>query len=250
MPFTIGVQSVVYADRPLDALLDDAAAAGIDAVELFHGHLSLDADTQRREAVLEYCSVAGVEPCGYGVVDLEAPADAECAVATAAALGVDYVSVSYDPDDEAITAALVAAAEASDVLVGLHNYSTVHYDDTDAIFSSVADIERVLAAHPSPALGACLDLGHFLVMGADPADVITALGPDTVAVHCKDTSEDELETAPGDGTLDLAACVDLLATHTDGTIPLVIEYELPPERATAALETTAERLRDAISRAD
>lgn len=246
MAYDIGVQSVVYADYTLEELVAELETTDVDQLELWGAHLSPadgEAALERGRRLLED---AGIDVCGYGVVDLEEPGEAREHFAFADDLGADYVTVNYPPARDDVTERLVELGEEFDLVACIHNYSTVHHDDLDSVFSSTDDVRSVLADHDSDHLGVCVDTGHFLVMDQTPEEVLPEFGERIAAVHLKDTSEAELEDAPGTGVLDLGEFVDLLDEHAALEEPLVVEYELPAERATEELVAAVERIRAAF----
>ncbi|QLC32841.1 sugar phosphate isomerase/epimerase [Halarchaeum sp. CBA1220] len=244
--YDVAVQTVVYQDYDLDGLLAELAGTPVDTVELWGAHLSPADDETTIEAGEAALAEAGVSVCGYGVADLEGTGEAEAHVAFADRLGADYVTVNYPPVRDDITEALCDLGETYGVDVAIHNYSGVHHDDLDAVFSSVADVRDVLERHDHPRLGVCVDTGHFLVMDEAPEEVVPALGERIRAVHLKDTSEAEIEDAPGAGVLDLREFVGLLDEHAALEEPLVVEYELD-ENVTAELVEAYERIRAAMA---
>ncbi|GAB3034270.1 sugar phosphate isomerase/epimerase family protein [Natronobiforma cellulositropha] len=245
--YDIGVQSVVFQSLSLAELLAELDSVGVEYLELWDAHLSPDDDEETIQAALAAIEESGVTICGYGVVDLTEPGQAGAYFALADRLGATYLTVNYPPDSDEITEEVIDHAEAFDIDVAIHNYSTVHHDDVSSVFSSIEDVDQVLECHAHPKLGVCIDTGHFLVMDEAPEDVIEALGPSIVAVHLKDTSETELEDLPGAGRLDLPHVLSLLEAYAEVETPLIIEYELPAERATAALEEAVENIRRAVT---
>lgn len=246
--YEIGVQSVVFQDYDLPGLVGELGGTDIENLELWGYHLSpAKQDTVIGEAE-ELLLEAGIEVCGYGVVDLEDTGEAAEHFAFADRLGVGYVTVNYPPDRDDVTEELIELADSYEIDVGIHNYSTVHHDDLSQVFSSVDDVRGVLDRYEHPRLGVCADTGHFLVMDERPADVLAELGSRVNAVHLKDTSEAEEEDLPGAGELELESFFELLAAHTDLEHPVVIEYELEGD-VTAALEEAEANVRAAMERA-
>jgi len=218
----VGVQSVVFGDADLEAVLDSVERLDLDAVELWGRHLS-PASPQSERQLVEW---AEVSVAGYGVVDLEEPEDAAEHVRFADEIGAGYVTVNYPPTRDDITEELVRLGAAHDIDVAIHNYSSVHHDDLSSVFSSLEDVRTVLNEYEHPRLGVCIDTGHFLVMDESPEEALETLGERTIAVHLKDTSEAEIEDIPGAGALDLPRIAALLEEHTDLAYPPMIEYEL------------------------
>ncbi len=232
---SVGVQSVVFKSRSLADLLDALDSTDIDSLELWGHHLSPENDEATIAAGKQRIENSSVTICGYGVVDIEEMGEARQHFEFGKDLGAEYITVNYPPARDDITAELIDLAEEFDLNVGIHNYSTVHHDDLSTVFSSIEDVHSVLDRYDHPRLGVCIDTGHFLVMDESPDDVISAFGDRIVAVHLKDTSDDEIEDLPGAGTLDLPTVLGLLDQHATDNGPLVIEYELPDDRALDAL---------------
>ncbi|ESP87413.1 sugar phosphate isomerase/epimerase family protein [Candidatus Halobonum tyrrellensis] len=243
----VGVQSVVFEATSLADLLAELAGTGIEHLELWTGHLSPDDGDERVAAAERALDTAGVAVCGYGVADLAAPDDARRYAAFADRLGAGYLTVNYPPARDDVTEALVSAAAEFDLDIAVHNYSSLHHDDRSAVFSSVADVRDVFDRYDHPRLGVCVDTGHFLVEDVDPETVVRDLGDRIAAVHLKDTSEAAAEDLPGAGRLDLSRLVGLLDAYADPDAPLVVEYELPAERATAALREAEANVRAALA---
>ncbi|WP_459191438.1 sugar phosphate isomerase/epimerase family protein [Halosimplex sp. J119] len=244
--YDIGVQSVVFRDFSLTELLEELDDAPVEHLELWGHHLSPDLDEPTLAAGLDAIDAADVSVCGYGVVDLEAPGEAREHFEFADRLGAGYVTVNYPPAADAVTEELLDLAEAFDLDVGIHNYSSVHHDDLSRVFSTIDDARGVLERYDHDRLGLCVDTGHFLVEDVVPEDVVRDLGDRINSCHLKDTSEAEIEDVPGTGRLDVDSFVDLLDDHADLDAPLVIEYELPQERAPDALREAVAAVRAAL----
>ena len=244
--YDLGVQSVVYKEFSLDELLGELDDVGVEHLELWDYHLSPDDDADAVDAGVEAIADSSVSVCGYGVVDLDGTGKAREHFAFADRLGAGYVTVNYPPDRDDITEELVALGNEFEMDVGIHNYSSVHHDDLSQVFSTIDDVRGVLDRYDDPRLGLCVDTGHVLVEAVDPEDVLRELGDRVNGVHLKDTSDAEIEDFPGAGKLDLPTIFALLDEHVDLDAPVVIEYELPAERASDALREAVANARDAM----
>jgi len=245
--YDIGVQSVVYQEFSLAELLAELDEVGVDTLELWDYHLSPDDGPEVVAAGIDAIEESSVSVCGYGVVDLDDTGQAREHFAFADRLGTGYVTVNYPPDRDDITEELVALGNEFGVDVGIHNYSSVHHDDLSQVFSTVDDVRDVLDRYDDERLGLCVDTGHFLVEEVDPEDVLRTLGGRVNSVHLKDTSDAEIEDYPGAGKLDLSTIIALLEEYTDLDAPVVIEYELPADRASDALREAVGNVRTAMA---
>jgi|GEM_PF-918294 len=243
---TVGVQSVVFADRELSTLLDEVVEVDVDALELWGEHLSPDDHAATVAASVAALKATRIDVNGYGVVDLESPDEVADHLAFADRLGAEYVTVSYPPMADDITDELLVQADLHDVDVALHNTSRVHHDDRSGVFSDLAEVQDVLERNEHPRLGAALDTGHFMIEDVDPAEAVERLGERIRVVHLKDTSEEAIEDRPGVGELELDTVVELLDEHGAEDVPLVIEYELEPAEALPALQAAAIDVRGAL----
>ena len=70
MARTVGVQSYTYRHFPVLKMLDEVRAAGLEAIELWPGHLRPEAPDAEAERLLEEVAARGLRICGYGVVRL------------------------------------------------------------------------------------------------------------------------------------------------------------------------------------
>jgi len=244
---TIGVQSVVFGDRSLSDVMGELGDADVDVLELWGEHLSPHDHGATVAASVAALKAAMVDVRGYGVVDLEEAEDARDHFAFAERLDADYLTVNYPPMRDDVTAELLELAEEFEIDVAIHNYSSVHHDDTSRVFSSLAEVQDTLERNQHHRLGACVDTGHFLVEDVDPADVIETLSDRIVTVHLKDTSAAAIEDVPGAGELELATVLDLLDDHADPDVPLIVEYELDPEDAVADLQNAVSNVQQAMS---
>jgi len=127
------------------------------------------------------------------------------------------------------------------------------------------EIERLLADIPADALGLCLDTGHALYAGADPAALVRRHAARLEHMHLKDVSGPQLATAHtgeldfwaaiaqgifcpvGDGELDLDALRDALSAAGYTGLATVEQDRRPgsPGQPADDLRRSVERLRSA-----
>jgi len=127
------------------------------------------------------------------------------------------------------------------------------------------EIERLLADVPADALGLCLDTGHALYAGADPAALVARHAARLEHLHLKDVSEPRLAAARadrldfwtaigqgtfcrvGEGMLDLGELRDALAAARYAGLATVEQDRRPGSPGVPAddLRRSVERLRAA-----
>jgi sugar phosphate isomerase/epimerase len=237
MDHRLGVQSFTYRTFDLDGICRELDGSAVESIELCGVHVDPGADDETVASVRSRLADVGVDVCGFGVHDFDAPDEVRDVFAFADELGAEYVSVNFPAERDDVADELAVAAEEFDLLVGIHNHGP------GAEYDTVEDVLDVVEGRHER-LGACVDTGHFLRSGQSPADVIPPLGDRVHAVHLKDFVGGETEVVPGDGDLDIAETLSLLAEHTSFDQPLVVEYEEDADDPTPALRTVADRLRD------
>lgn len=226
MPTEVGIQSYTYRKFTVREAIDQVAAAGASALEVWPEHLRPDAPEAEVNAVLEHARQRGVRICGYGVAGLSVAAT-EPHLRFAARIGCDYVSCDVRPDRAADRAAAIALAGELGLNLAIHNHGPHHHYDT---IDSVARVMEGQAA----LFGACVDTGHFLRAGQDPAEAVERFGPRVHAVHLKDFAADGAEVMPGRGRLDLPRVLAALRRNGFATA-YVLEYEADENDPTPAV---------------
>lgn len=148
------------------------------------------------------------------------------------------------------SAAERAAAAGVRAVVHPHAGGYVEFED---------EIERLLDAVPADELGLCLDTGHALYAGSDPAELLVRYGARVEHLHLKDVVGPVRDRAlgfwdaiaagvfcpVGDGLLDLAAVRDALTGYAGFA---TVEQDRVPGAADdpgADLRRSVERLRAA-----
>lgn len=238
MDEAVGVQSYTYRRFTALGTLEQAQRAGVVAIEVWPGHLPPDGEEAAIASYQEAAQKAGIRVVGYGVIQLGA--GAESALRLAARLGCSYVSVDVDPQNTSAIASGIQLAKELGLRLGIHNHGPGHH------YSTVDTVLSVLE-HQDAALGACVDTGHFLRAGQDPAAAIHALGSRICGVHLKDFLEDGTEVLPGRGRLELTSVLRALR-DVGFNDPAVIEYESDPGNPTPAVRASSTAIRAALAR--
>ena len=178
-----------------DRVLTEMAALGLTATELGPaGYLPLDPDALR--ATLDAHGLALVG--GFVPLVLHEPAldgarrEAAEVAARMAAAGADVfvcavvADAAWSPpfalEDEQF-AHLVEHLAAIEALVAEHGLTFALHPHAGTLVETRADVERLLEA---TSVGWCLDTGHLLIGGLDPAAFVREHGDRIVHVHLKD----------------------------------------------------------------
>jgi len=239
--YEIGVQSFTYREFDVPGLCDELSATDVTAIELCHEHVTPETGTERIDAIERDLADAGLDICGYGVAGFEDVGESRIreVFSLVDELGGDYCSLEFPPADDALRSQLLSVGAEFDLDLAIHNHGP------GATYSTVDDVARALEATTDTRLGACVDTGHFLRSGEEPAEVLQRLGERVLALHLKDFIDEDTEAVPGDGRLDIPELLDSLAAETTLDQPLVIEYEADAENPTPAVVQAVEAVQTA-----
>jgi sugar phosphate isomerase/epimerase len=251
--FAMGLQSFTLRKLTLEAMLDAVQRLGLRHVELipetklwfyeFGSHFPVSEDGAEIARVQAALARRGIHLAASGVHGVADEAEARRLFAFAKAAKIPLLTLM--PDDEALDALDRLCAEHPDVKLGIHNHGP--YFRYDAI----ADVEASLAGR-HPGFGACVDVGHFIRSGEDPAEAVRRLGPRVHGVHLKDFRAEGFFAEGcilGQGKLDLDAFFGALRAIGFGPEQaLSLEYEESPDDPIADVEACLRAASEAAER--
>jgi sugar phosphate isomerase/epimerase len=251
--FAMGLQSFTLRKLPLEAMLDAVQRLGLRRVELipetklwfyeFGSHFPVSEDAAEIARVQAALARRDIRIAASGVHGVADESEARRLFAFAKAAQVPLLTIM--PDDEALDALDRLCAEHPEVRLGIHNHGP--YFRYDAI----ADVEASLAGR-HPGFGACVDAGHFIRSGEDPAEAVRRLGPRVHGVHLKDFRAEGFFAEGcilGQGKLDLDAFFGALRAIGFGPEQaLSLEYEESPDDPIADVEACLRAASEAAER--
>ncbi len=201
----IGVASYTFRSFGLDVLIAGTRRVGLDCVSLKEMHLPLKSAPEQRKAVAAKLREAGVAPLSCGVVYL--PND-EPGIRNAFEytrdLGAPVMVCSFDP---AIVGLLDRYVAEFDIRLAIHNHGPgdQRFATPDVVWETLKDHDK--------RIGFCIDVGHTLRAGVDPAKAILKHRDRLYDVHLKDVDRAEPKGGTleaGRGVLDLKAVLAAL----------------------------------------
>jgi sugar phosphate isomerase/epimerase len=237
----VAAHTYAFRDRPLADALDEIAALGFGAVEVWAGHVQEPPGTVAAAIAARGLAVAAVGAGGFYTAD---PAEPDRVFALAKTLGAPTVVACLAPAH----AAAVARRRPPSVALCVEN----HWDQALARPKPVRSLLDTV-----PALWACLDTGHALAASTRPEAFVRSLAFSLRHVHLKDAALPGLvdrllgpkarrrlerrpaPVFPGDGDLDVATFVASLR-HAPLARTITVEHE--GQDAAAALTELGRRL--------
>jgi inosose dehydratase len=195
--FALGVASYTFREFSLEAALAMTARVGLDRISIKDVHLPLDSPDAAIAAAVARIKEAGIIPYGCGVIYMKVPAEVERAFAYAKAGGFGIIIGVPDPKLLSLAETLV---RASGIALAIHNHGPGDplYPTPQSVYDRVKGLD--------PRIGLCLDIGHSLRAGVEPAEAAEACAERLLDVHLKDVTAASREGRPvemGRGVLDI-----------------------------------------------
>lgn len=215
----VGAQSYSFRNFDLAGAIEQLKSIGLDTMEFCAVHFPPDATHPEFPEVKALLAESGIKvPC-YGVEGFGANAAANRKkFEFAKALGVEVLTADVAPEGFDSVEAL---CEEFGIKIALHNHGP------NARYDKVSDTLDAVKGR-SALVGACLDTGHCIRSGENPAETAAALDDRLISLHLKDWVHGGKEQTLGEGDLDLVGfCKVLKAQGFNG--PTVMEYENHPD---------------------
>jgi inosose dehydratase len=195
--FALGVASYTFREFSLEAALAMTTRVGLSRISIKDVHLPLDSPDLAVAAAVRRIRDARIVPYGCGVVYMKTPAEVERAFAYAKAGGMEIIT---GVPDHGLIPLAEKMVQASGIKLAVHNHGPGDplYPTPQSVYDRVKGLD--------PRLGLCLDIGHSLRSGVDPAEAAEACGDRLLDVHLKDVTAASREGGPvemGHGVLDI-----------------------------------------------
>jgi len=195
--FELGMASYTFRAFGLDDTLAMTKKLGLRKIGFKSMHLPLESTPDEIRAVVAKVKDAGLDLYAGGVVYMRTEAEVKQAFEYAKAAGMKII-VGV-PNHELLGLAEKCTQEF-DIRLAIHNHGP-----TDKLYptpESVVEKVRNLDKH----VGLCIDIGHTIRCGIDPADSVERLFERLLDVHIKDMTAAAVEGGPveiGRGVIDI-----------------------------------------------
>lgn len=181
-------------------------------------HLPLTATDAEIQSAVSATKSAGIEPYGCGVVYMRTEPEVERAFAYAKTAGMGIIVGVPNHD---LLGMVQKKVLEYNIRVAIHNHGPNDklYPSPASVMEKIKDLDR--------RIGLCVDVGHTLRLGIDPADVVRQYADRLIDVHIKDVSQAAAEGVTveiGRGVMDIAKFLKtLIQIGYTGVVSL--EYE-------------------------
>ncbi len=196
-PFKLGLASYTFREFTLGETVAFCRRVGLPRIALKDVHLPMGLSDAEIRASAAMVRGAGLELYGCGVVYMTSEDEARRAFHYAKTAGMGLI---IGVPDHALLDACHALVRASGVSLAIHNHGP-----GDKLYPTPKSVlERISGFDPR--VGLCLDIGHAIRVGVDPAEAAREAGGRLLDVHLKDESEASPAGKPvevGRGVIDI-----------------------------------------------
>jgi len=237
--FNMGLQTYTLRAYDFDQTLGHLKDFGLKYAQFFSKQLPITDDKSKIEAAKEKLKAAGVQILSWGVQGFTKNVDAtKKAFEFAQAMGFSVYSANPSADS---FESLSTLTKEYGIKIAIHNHGP-----DDKTYGRLEQVQKAVEKWPVE-IGACVDTGHVLRSGEDPAAWIRALGPRVHDVHLKDFSDAKTEHILGKGKLDIVGVLKTLKEVQFKGI-LAVEYELNEKDPIADVKACLAAVREAAKK--
>jgi sugar phosphate isomerase/epimerase len=201
----IGMASYSLRKFSLDQAIAMTKQAGVKYLCLKEVHLPLKSTPAERREARRKIEAAGLVVAGGGVIYIKNNAvEIRGFFEYARDAGMPTMVCSPDPDALDTVEQL---AKEFDIRIAIHNHGP-----TDKLYPSPLDVLRLVEKRDSH-MGICMDVGHTVRIGEDPAAVIRKCAGRLYDFHFKDVTAPTAQGGPievGRGVIDIVAVLKAL----------------------------------------
>jgi len=210
--------SYTFREFDLETALAWTLRLGLSHISLKSMHLPLESSTIEVEEIGRQVRADGLELYGCGVVYMTSEAEVENAFAYAAAGGMQVIIGVPEHDLLPLVERKVAEY---DIRLAIHNHGPgdQRYPTPQSAFELIREMD--------PRMGLCIDIGHTMRSGIDPAEAARLYADRVHDVHIKDVSAATREGSTveiGRGVIDIPRFLQTMLDTGYGGV-LALEHE-------------------------
>ncbi len=204
----LGIASYTFRKFTLDQAIEMTRQTGLKYINLKDVHLPLNSSTEQRQEARRKIEAAGLTLMGGGVIYMKNDdAQIQRIFDYAKDAGMPVIVCSPVPD---ALDTVEKMARQTGIVIAIHNHGP-----TDKTYPSPMDVFNMVK-NRDPLMGICMDVGHTVRIGVDPAECIEKCGDRLHDMHVKDVTEAAPKgqnIAVGRGVIDIVGIFKSLAAR-------------------------------------
>ncbi|MDF2193267.1 sugar phosphate isomerase/epimerase [Paraflavitalea sp. CAU 1676] len=203
-PILTGVAGYTFAKFDLEKSIAMMKKVDIKYISIKDIHLPLNSSDEKIESVKKQFADAGINVYAVGVIYMKSKEAVDQAFAYAKKVGVPLVVGVPNPELLDYTESVV---KSTGIKIAIHNHGP-----EDKLYPSPKNVWDLIKDRDEK-MGICMDIGHAIRAGADPAEVVKLYKSRLYDLHIKDVSlaaKDGKAIEVGRGVIDFPALVKAL----------------------------------------
>ncbi len=164
----LGITSYTTRKLSLDDTIKAVKRVGLSYISLKDFHLALKSTREERQAVAAKIKAAGLSLVGCGVINLKDEAEMRNAFEYAKDANIPTIVATLNPANVPMLDKLV---KEHGIRVAIHNHGP-----EDKLFPTPDSVADAIAKYDER-IGLCIDIGHTVRTGTDPAQAIRKHAP-------------------------------------------------------------------------
>jgi sugar phosphate isomerase/epimerase len=202
--FSIGIAGYTFARLSIDQSIAIMKRVGVTNLSVKDFHLPYNSTQEQINTIIGKFRDGGINVYGVGVVYMKSREEVDRAFAYAGMAGVKTIICA--PDYELLPY-VSEKVKSADYRLAIHNHGPDNplYPNATDIWNHIKDLDQKI--------GICIDIGHTLRYGDDPAKDILRYGSRIYDVHIKDVDKASKEgktVEMGRGLIDIPSVVAAL----------------------------------------
>lgn len=216
--FGLGLASYTFREFNLEQTIEMAKRLGLPRISLKSFHLPLETSEVEIRAAAQKVRNAGIDLYGCGVVYMTSHKEVSSAFAYAKAAGMRLI---IGVPNHELLGLVENAVKEFDIRLAIHNHGPEDklYPTPESVVEKIMTLDR--------RIGLCIDAGHTMRAGVDPAEPAEKFADRLLDVHIKDVSAASKEGQTveiGRGVIDIPKFIRaLVKANYSGT--LAFEFE-------------------------
>jgi inosose dehydratase len=219
--FSLGMAGYTFREFTIDGTIEIMKRIGVSNLSLKDFHMPMNSTEGQIKAVIDKFRNAGINVYTVGVVYMISPEAVDQAFEYARMAGVKMIvgAPGYD-----LLPYVEQKVKKYDFRLAIHNHGP-----DNPLFPNATDIWNHIS-NMDPRMGICLDIGHTVRDGADPATDIKRYANRIFDMHIKDVdkaSKEGITVEMGRGIIDIPAVIAALRqTGYSGKCSLEFEKDM------------------------
>ena len=237
--FKLGLTSYTLRNFKIDEVIRMTRRLGLESISLKSMHMPLESSEDELKQIAGTVRNAGLNLYGAGVIYMKTPQEVESTFKYAAHAGLEMI---IGVPNHELLSLVNEQVKKYNIKLAIHNHGPgdTLYPSPDDVYEKIKNLDQ--------RIGLCIDIGHVVRLGQDPAAMLERYQDRFYDMHMKDADKANPEGQPievGRGIIDIPKIMETLKKVNYGG-NVAFEYEKNAEDPLAGLAESVGYVRGVI----